>query len=141
MTVPLNLATLRRVLRAAGHSPSRSFHRESPFVGYVESDGAEQVGGRFFPSRNAILVYRHGDRQVTQATVDHELVHAMMYRTRCGGTGPSHRRKCGYVGQHDAKFYEALEAVHRTHGTPPKVARIPEGKYRYPKRWDRDDAW
>lgn len=141
MTAPLNLATLRRVLRERFYSPSRSFHDETPFVGYVESDDAEQVGGRYFPSRNAILVYRHGDRQVTCATADHELVHAAQYETRCGGTRPGHRRKCGYVGQHDADFYRALEALHRASGTPPKIARIVEGKYHYPKRWDRDDAW
>lgn len=140
-THDLNLATLRHVLRVDGHSPSRSFHGEDPFVGYVDTPTSEDVGGRYFPSRNAILVYRHGDRSITQATVNHELTHALEYQGRCGGTCPSHRRSCGYVGQHDASFYRTLEAIHRESGIPPKAARIPEGKYRYPKRWNRDNAW
>jgi predicted SprT family Zn-dependent metalloprotease len=141
VTAPLNLETLRAELRARGFTPARTFHGEAPFVGRVDSDDSEDVGGRYFPSRNAILIYRHGDRRITEATLNHELAHWMQYKSRCGGSSTGHRRKCGYVGQHDEKFYEVLEALHRKSGIPPKVARIPEGKYSYPKRWDRDDAW
>ncbi len=138
---PLNLSTLGRVLRAQGLSPFRSFHNGEPFIGYVDTDSSEDVGGRYFPSRNAVLVYRHGDRRITEATEKHEQAHWLQYRSRCGGSSTKHRRKCGYVGQHDAAFYRTLEALHRKAGIPPKIARIVEGKYRYPKRWDRDDAW
>lgn len=141
MTARLDLATLRAVLRAQGIPSTRTFHGEAPFVGYVDSDESEDVGGRYFPSRNAILVYRHGDRRITEATVNHELAHAMQYKARCGGSSPGHRRRCGYVGQHDAEFYRTLETLHRQSGIAPKVARVPEGKYRYPTRWNRDDAW
>jgi hypothetical protein len=137
---PLNLATLEKCLRGAGER-RRSFHGADPFIGYVETSDGREVGGRFFPSRNAILVYRTRDDEVTRATVNHELCHGLQYENRCGCTCGPNRSGCGYVGQHDAAFYRELEKLHRATRVSPAAAREPEGNYKYPAHWKRDDAW
>ena len=137
----LDLAHLRTALRAAGHPSDASFHGAAPFVGYVDSDGAQAVGGRFFPSRNAILVYKHADTKITQATLNHEIGHADQYAKHCGGTDPTKRQHCAYNGQHDPDFYRTVERLHKETGIKPCSARVPEGNYEFPQRWQQDDAW
>jgi len=133
----LTLALLERELSAAGHDPRCRFHGEEPFVAIVDLPRSRSRG-RFFPSRNAILVAaRPGDREVTLATVNHERAHAAMYVKTCGGTSPGRLRACGYVGDHTRRFYEVLERMHRTERVSPRAARIVEegGGYKYPNRW------
>lgn len=137
----LDLRHLAKALRAQGLPHDASFHNQAPFRGFVESSDGQAVGGRFFPSRNAILVYRHQDDLITQATLNHELGHPDQYGKHCHGTDPSKRQHCAYTGQHDADFYRTVERLHRETGVPPAIARIPEGNYPYPARWNRDDAW
>ena len=138
----LDLRHLARALRAAGHPPDASFHGHAAFEGFVDSPDGQAVGGRFFPSRNAIHVYRHLDPEITQATLNHERGHPAQYQKHCAGTTPTQRQYCPYTGQHDADFYRDVEARHRATGVSPAKARIPEGNgYPYPARWNRDDAW
>ncbi len=136
----LNMAKLEASLVAHGHSSDANFHGQEPFYAFVPSSAGE-VGGRFFPSRNACLVFACGNVAIERATLNHELAHAMQYAARCGGTAPTRRASCEYMGQHDAMFYRMLESMHRASGVKPKDARVPEGNYKYPARWQKDDAW
>lgn len=136
----LTIDMLKEVLRKEGESPDARFHDSMPFIGYVPGNGSE-IAGRFFPSRNAILVLTHNEDEVTRATVNHELAHAISYKSRCGGTGPSERSQCGYHGQHDQKFYEILEDLHRQSGISVDAARAVEGAYDYPKHWRDQEEW
>ena len=135
----LNLKLLERSLRQNGYPSSATFHGGDPYVGLVDGDKGQYVG-RFFPSRNAILVHRDPDAEITRARLNHEFSHYLNYVYRCGGTGPSSRTICGYRGDHDAGFYATLEQIHRASGISPKVARRIEGRYPYPDAWQRS-AW
>ncbi len=139
--VELTLPRLRATLAAAGHRPNARFHGKSPFVGWVDDGrGGTRVAGRFFPSRNAILCFRHRDAEIRQALQNHEEVHAMRYEHVCDGTADPRRRRCAYKGQHDAGFYRELEAHHRRTGVGPAAARAVEGDYAYPAHWKKA-AW
>lgn len=129
----LTLRALDTQLRAHHFAAGQSFHGAHPFVGFVPGPTGVEVGGRFFPSRNAILVYACGDAGVERATVEHELAHWECYQARCAGTAPSHRNKCEYGGQHDAQFYAVLEKRHRAAGVRPADARLVEGSYDRPR--------
>lgn len=135
----LTIEHLKEALRKAGEKETQQFHETLPFIGYVEGDG-ETIRGRFFPSRNAILVMVHSDDEITRATVNHELAHAIRYRDDCGGTTTVKRSKCGYHGEHDDEFYRVLEPMHRSTGISPRAARAVEGSYKYPKSWN-EEAW
>jgi hypothetical protein len=135
----LNLKLLERSLREAGYASSARFHGQEPYVGLVDGEKGHYVG-RFFPSRNAILVHRDADPEVTRARLNHEYAHALNYYARCGGTAPTNRTICGYRGEHDPGFYATLEKIHRASGIPPKIARRIEGRYPYPQAWQRH-AW
>jgi hypothetical protein len=137
----LDLRHLAKALRAAGHAPDASFHGAKAFEGYVDSPDGQAVGGRFFPSRNAILVYRHSNPEITQATLNHERGHEAQYQKHCHGTAPTQRQHCAYTGQHDADFYRDVERMHRATDVSPAIARIPEGHYIYPPRWNNNNAW
>lgn len=136
----LDAAELRRCLARDGLPAGSSFHGRDPYVGVVEADGAA-VGGRFFPARNAILVHRHRDPEVTRATVVHELAHHRSYQEECGGTEVSNRTRCRYRGEHDAEFYARLEPMYREAGVPVYAAREVEGDYDYPARWRGIERW
>lgn len=133
----LTIDLLERELRRRGYAPGAHFHKSEPFVGVIEG-GGRRIAGRFFPSRNAILVLRTDDPEITAATINHEKAHALNYQTRCGGTATLRRSKCGYRGQHDAAFYRTLEAIHKRTGISPAAARRVEGFYKYPRRWHAD---
>jgi hypothetical protein len=134
----VNLDLLRRTLRAEGYSADQRFHGGEPFVGLVDRVGGTIVG-RFFPSRNAILVVRDDDPMVTRARLNHEFAHYLQYQHRCGGSSAT---SCGYRGGHDAGFYRTLEAIHRQSGVPTETAVFIEerARYGYPKAWNRP-AW
>lgn len=133
----LSVDVLDSELLRLGYGRSRSFHGTIPTVVLIDGD-QDRIAGRFFPSRNAILAVRFRRPEVTQALVNHELTHAWQYVVRCGGTCSHNRRKCGYVGQHDARFYRHLEELHRSTGVRPSAARVVEEQsgYDYPRaRW------
>jgi hypothetical protein len=133
----LDVARLEEELQKFGYARRAKFHEHHPIVLVIDGDDS-RIAGRYFPSRNAILVVRHRRSEVTRALVNHEMCHALQYARRCGGTCPLHRRKCGYVGEHDAGFYRDLERIHREYGVRPAAARVVEEEsgYGYPrKRW------
>lgn len=116
--------------------------QEPPFVGLVKPLNPQLIGGRFFPREKAILVYENENPEVIGATIAHELTHWANYVKRCGGVPRTHKQTamCNYVGQHDRKFYDVLETVHRTLGVSTKAARQVEGRYSYPAHW-RAASW
>jgi hypothetical protein len=107
-----------------------------PEVLVVDSFRDDVVAGRYFPSRNTILVVRHRRTGVTDALVLHEWCHYLQYRRRCGGPGAA-GRKCGYVGKHDRRFYRDLERLHRQYGTSPADARYVEEAAGYGRLYPR----
>lgn len=135
----LTIMLLERELQRRGFPRRARFHNAQPFVGVIEG-GGHRIAGRFFPSRNAILILRNDDAELTAATINHEKAHALEYQLHCGGTAPTHRSRCGYRGQHDASFYKTLEMIHRRTGISLPAARRVEGFYRIPKRWHAH-AW
>ena len=142
----LDAAELRRCLARDGLPADETFHGRDPYVGVVEVGGVdgrgnEAVGGRYFPARNALLVYRHVDPEVTRATVVHELAHHRSYQEECGGTERSNRTRCRYRGEHDPEFYARLEPMYREARVPVYAARVVEGDYDYPARWRRIERW
>jgi hypothetical protein len=136
--IDLTAALLEQELRGLGYPRGAKFHGRVPEI-ILLGDGVSYISGRYFPSRNAILVVRHEDGEVTRALVLHELAHAYQYERRCGGTSKSVRKKCGYVGQHDPEFYRDLERMHRAKGVPLRAAVVVEREsgYAYPVSWDR----
>jgi len=145
----LDAAELRRCLARDGLPADETFHGRDPYVGVVEvgdrsgsgGGGSEAVGGRYFPARNALLVYRHVDPEVTRATVVHELAHHRSYQEECGGTERSNRTRCRYRGEHDPEFYARLEPMYREARVPVYAARAVERDYDYPARWRRIERW
>lgn len=136
----LTLRELEAALEQAGEKSTQQFHGTVPFVAIIEGGDGKRIAGRFFPSRNAVLVLRHRDPEITRATVNHELAHAATYSDQCDGTSTTHRRKCPYHGEHNERFYEVLEQIHRSNGVRLEAARQVEGSYDYPKHWrDRAD--
>lgn len=137
----LTIRELEQSLTEAGEKRTQQFHGAAPFVGIVEGGDGARIAGRFFPSRNAVLVLRHRDPEITRATVNHELAHAATYADQCEGTSTTHRSKCGYHGEHDGRFYEVLEQIHRSSGVSVEAARKVEGHYDYPKHWRTQKDW
>lgn len=149
VTAPLTKGTLEK-MRSTGEADGASdlaarvaaildIEKETPFIGIVETKNPRLIGGRFFPRERAILVYRNQDAEVTGATIAHELAHWANYVFRCGSVPRTHKTsaRCNYVGQHDREFYRLLEIVHRELGVSTKAARAVEGRYAYPKHWNR----
>jgi len=116
--------------------------KNAPLVGTVSSIDGELIGGRYFPNKNAILIYHNNDHLVTLATAVHELAHYNMYICKCGNVprNSSQRIKCVYKGEHDKDFYEILEPMYKHTQVPTYAARAVEGKYDYPKHWT-EDSW
>ncbi len=112
----------------------------APLIGAVSSVDGERIGGRYFPNKNAILIYHHTDPLISLATSVHELAHYQMYLCKCGTVprSSSQRVKCIYKGEHDKDFYEILEPMYKQAQVPTYAARAVEGKYDYPKHWNED---
>jgi hypothetical protein len=136
----LSIHLLERLLEERGYSPRQRFPIDAPFVAVVADPGGRVIG-RFFPSRNAILVVGSSDPVITRARLNHEFAHLLRYEKACKSPSgrAEHRSKCSYKGQHDRGFYRELEALHRYSGVPADVAVSLErgARYRYPKSWDR----
>lgn len=115
---------------------------DPPRIYAISGPTSDTLGGRYFPKKNAALVYRHEDPAVVLATTIHEATHAVNYALRCGGHT---KTRCGYVGQHDAKFYKNLEPLYKYFGVSPSIARAVEsdcrGDYQCPARWRRIQSW
>jgi len=143
----LSAERLDSELRAAGVPPPSRRRDRLPPVFFVDQFDRSVVAGRYFPSRDAILVAVHERPGVTNALVNHELAHALQYRRRCGGTRATDRKKCGYVGQHDRQFYADLERLHREGGVSLRDAVHVEREsgYAYPRSWSaaarRGEKW
>lgn len=137
----LTLRELEAALVEAGEKPTQQFHGATPFVAVIDGGDGARIAGRFFPSRNAVLVLRHKNPEVTRATVNHELAHAATYADKCDGTSTMHRSRCPYHGEHDAHFYEVLEQIHRSSGVGLEAARTVEGDYDYPQHWRTGRDW
>ncbi len=134
----LSADLLDEQLLSAGYPRGHSFHgRPAPI--FEIRRGEDRISGRYFPSRHAVLLVTHRDPEVTRALRNHEICHALQYERRCGGSSKSKRRKCGYVGDHDEKFYRDLEKLHRASGVPVRAALVVEreSEYPYPKAWDK----
>lgn len=103
-----------------------------PTVDMVPVTNAMTYGGRYFPKYNAILVYDNPESELTRTTLIHELAHWKTYCTECGSHGG--HSKCGYVGDHNAKFYEVLAPLYRSFGAPAEAIKLVEAGYPYPRR-------
>lgn len=136
----LSLAVLEDALAAAGHRRSATFHGAKPFIGVVSVPFESTARGRFFPSRNAILIAAGPDEDVATA---HELGHWLSYCHECGGTRQRHRTKCGYNGSHGSRFYRYAARAYREAGISPERAVAFEHScgYKPPASWARKTAW
>lgn len=103
----------------------------TPSVDIVPTRLGETYGGRYFPSKNAILVYDNPDPDLTRATLIHELAHWKTYWTECGSS--SGRSSCGYRGDHDAAFYRVLGPLNRAFGVTKELVAIVERGYSFPR--------
>lgn len=115
---------------------------EPPYISVINTRG-DTIGGRYFPSRNAILaVVNHSidptgsDRAISRGLVCHEMAHWGQYLLRCG----RQRTRCGYVGQHDRRFYRMVEVIYEHEGVPLDLAREwiendCAGDYKCPSHW------
>lgn len=104
-----------------------------PSVDLVPVRSTGTFGGRYFPRRNAVLVYQGADEYVTHGTVVHELAHWRSYVESCGR--PSGRSSCGYHGDHNAAFYRVLGPLYRAFGVTGNTIEIVEGRYPFPRQW------
>lgn len=108
-----------------------------PSVDFVPVVFSDTFGGRYFPRKNAILVYetrsadKDSDFRLNVATLVHELGHWRSYMDRCGS--PGGRSSCGYHGDHDATFYRIVAPMYRRINVQPEEIRIVEGTYDYPE--------
>ena len=107
--------------------------------------------GRYHPKAHKITFStgRNLDPEIEKAGVCHEHAHAATLSAECGvgvrGPVGTKRRAgvrksengCTYNGEHDARFYRHLAAIHRRVGTDPKAAREFERRsgYKPPKGW------
>lgn len=114
-----------------GYELSVGYKHSFPSVDLVPSNG-DTYGGRYFPKYNAILVYHNEhDVDLTRATVIHEGAHWKRYCVVCNS--PKGGSSCGYRGDHDAGFYEAVGPFYKAFGVEPQIIQIVERGYRYPK--------
>lgn len=118
---------------------------DPPKVFPIRPPTSDMLGGRYFPQINVALVYEHADSRITRATVIHETGHGINYKTRCRGWKPGARTRCGYVGQHDRKFYTIVKPLYVDLGVQPREARAVEsdctGDYECPPSWRRIERW
>lgn len=110
-------------------------HRAAPLptLDVVPVQNPETFGGRYFPRRNAIVVYGTHDDGVLVVCILHEGGHWRSYVETCGR--PSGRSACGYHGDHDRTFYTILGPIYRSYGALPHAIQTVEGDYPYPRDW------
>lgn len=96
-------------------------------VEIISNDGT--WGGRFFPKERAVVVYDNGNPVLTRAVVLHEIAHAHCYDLYNKGQRCSTRTRCGYSGEHDARFARVVNRLYKYDGTIPKnIMDFVEGK-------------
>ena len=125
---PITAERVRRALAESGQPTDGPPRGGTPAVVVLPQPGDAPlpvIGGRYFPELHACAVYEHPRRELTDATICHEIVHA-----------------AGHM-RHDAAFYEALERLHRAMRTPPRAAREVEraGRYAFPASWREREEW
>lgn len=98
-----------------------------PTLDIVPTRFPTTCGGRYFPRRNAILVYGCHDADVVHATIIHEGSHWRSYMERCGA--PAGRSRCGYHGDHDATFYAIVGPLYRALGASRRAVQTVEGEH------------
>lgn len=141
-SVPLNAIEIGRhggtppwleyVVRSVAMGMQRTTKAQIPSIDLVPVHNAMTYGGRYFPKYNAILVYDNPDDELTRTTTIHELAHWKTYCTECGSHGG--HSKCGYVGDHNATFYNVLAPLYTALGAPRDAIKLVEQGYPYPRR-------